>query len=115
MKRKWRDSTHKFCQHFKKKQKFERKGLKVVVLAQDETHVQVKFPSIRVVCPKDEKPKIKANWDMNLRTSVHGCIDNEGKWTITQEDIVILLIKKHFVGTWIRLSKIIQSIRCSCF
>lgn len=86
MKRKWRDSTHKFCQHFKKKQKFERKGLKVVVLAQDETHVQVKFPSIRVVCPKDEKPKIKANWDMNLRTSVHGCIDNEGKWTITQED-----------------------------
>lgn len=25
---------------------------------------------------------------MNLGASVHGCIDNEGKWTITQEDTV---------------------------
>ncbi len=81
-----RDSTHKFCQHFKKKQKFEGKGLKVVVLAQDESHIRVEYPNIRVVCPKDEKPKIKANWDKNLKTSIHGCIDNEGKWTITQED-----------------------------
>src|SRR3972149_4545579 len=86
MKRKWRNSTHRFCQHYKKKQKFEDKGLKVIVLAQDESHVRVQYPNIRVVCPKDEKPRIKANWDKNLKTSIHGCIDNEGKWTITQED-----------------------------
>jgi transposase len=86
MKRKWRNSTHRFCQHFKKKKKFEDKGLKVIVLVQDESHVRVGYPNIRVVCPKDEKPRIKANWDKNLKTSIHGCIDNEGKWTITQED-----------------------------
>lgn len=39
-----------------------------------------------MVCPKDEKPRIKANWDKNLKTSIHGCIDNEGKWTFTQEN-----------------------------
>ena len=62
--------------------------MKVVVLAQDESHIRVEYPNIRVVCPKDEKPKIKANWDKNLKTSIHGCIDDEGKWTITQEDTV---------------------------
>jgi len=60
--------------------------LKVVILAQDETHVRVEYPSVRVVCPVDEKPKIKANWNKNLKTSVHGCIDNDGKWTITLEN-----------------------------
>jgi hypothetical protein len=86
MKRMWRNFTHRFCQHFKKKQKFEDKGLKVIVLAQDESHVRVEYPNIRVVCPKDEKPRIKANWNKNLKTSIHGCIDDAGKWTFTQEN-----------------------------
>ncbi len=48
--------------------------------------MRVEYPNIRVVCPIDEKPKIKANWDKNLKTSIHGCIDDEGKWTVTQEN-----------------------------
>ncbi len=69
----------------KKKEQFEKKGRKVIILAQDETHVRVEYPNIRIVCPSDEKPIIKANWNKNLKTSIHGCIDNDGKWTITQE------------------------------
>lgn len=40
----------------------------------------------RIVCPKDEKPRVKANWAPNLRTSVHGCIDNDGKLTTIEAD-----------------------------
>jgi len=46
----------------------------------------VEYPSFRIVCPKDEKPRVKANWAPNLRTSVHGCIDNDGRLTTSQKD-----------------------------
>ena len=54
--------------------------------SQDETHVKVKYPLFWIVCPKDEKPRVKANWAPNPRTSVHGCIDNDGKLTTIEED-----------------------------
>lgn len=41
---------------------------------------------MRIVYPKDEKSRIKANWAPKIRTSIHGCIDNEGEITITKED-----------------------------
>lgn len=46
----------------------------------------MEYPLFRIVCPKDEKPRVKANWAPNLRTSVHGCIDNDGKLTTIEED-----------------------------
>ena len=46
----------------------------------------MEYPSFRIVCPKGEKPRIKANWAPNLKASVHGCIDDEGRLTTTCED-----------------------------
>ena len=70
----------------KKKQKFEARGLKVLVLSQDEKHIWVDYPSFRIVCPEDEKPRIKANWNPHIRTSILGSIDNEGKLVSIEED-----------------------------
>jgi len=69
-----------------KKQKVEAKGLKVIVLSQDEKQIWVDYPSFRIVCPEGEKPRIKANWDPYIRTSIHGSIDNEGELVSIEED-----------------------------
>lgn len=60
--------------------------MKVLVLSQDEKHIWVDYPSFRIVCPKDVKPRIKANWDPSIRTSIFGSIDNEGKLLNIEED-----------------------------
>lgn len=60
--------------------------MKVLVLSQDEKHIWVGYPSFRIVCPDDEKPKIKANWNPHIRTSIFGSIDNEGELVNIEED-----------------------------
>ena len=60
--------------------------MKALVLYQDEKHIWVDYPSFRIVCQDGEKPRIKANWDPHIRTSIFGSIDNEGKLINIEED-----------------------------
>lgn len=55
-------------------------------MVEDETHVKVEYPNIRIVCPANEKSKIMANWISNIKTSVHGYMDNNGRLITNEED-----------------------------
>lgn len=55
-------------------------------MSQDETHIKVEYPSFRIVCPVNEKPGVRANWIPNIKTSIHGCMDDEGRLITTEED-----------------------------